>query len=121
MVCCLGRFCWPVLCSSADLAGNQKNCPASRWLAVPTGKRFDPTIAILAPPVRPWLNVMLGKLALAVKDVTDGKITLTIHGAGIRESDSEILGEMAAGRICFRQMLPDIQQAPAEYRTRREP
>ncbi len=73
------------------------------WRAASTpAKKDNPlkiTIATLAPPGTPWLNVPMARLVPVLKELTDNKIVIKIYGAGMKGEDTEILQKMAAGRL----------------------
>ena len=72
-----------------------------RTLASPINpeKPVTLTIATLAPPGTPWLEVPETTAIPKIKSLTGGKILIKIYGGGVMGEDTEILDKMDAARL----------------------
>ncbi len=73
------------------------------WRAVPTAmKANDPivfTIASLAPPGTPWLNVPETMILPRIENLSGGKFLVKIYGGGVMGEDTDVLRKMGEDRL----------------------
>lgn len=73
------------------------------WRAVPAAmKANDPivfTIASLAPPGTPWLNVPETMILPRIEKLSGGKFLVKIYGGGVMGEDTDVLKKMGEGRL----------------------